>query len=185
MRASADADFAQPTYLGGVNRPKRPLVCTRNVRIALISASAVLLVLGIAACGGRSSASKTGQNASRGAKTRTGATNTSASRAPARPMRATLVGQNHNPTVNRPWAYTVTLTEAKGRPVSGTVDIEFVFNGLVVGRDTPPTHPITSGRWRDTLKFPATAAGRPLAMRAVVHSALGSRTLDWPIEVKK
>jgi hypothetical protein len=169
-----------------VNRRTRPLLYSISAGTAPIGASAVLLLVGIAACGGNgSSASKTQQSATRATTTRTAATNTSASRAPVRPMRATLVGENHHPTVNLPWAYAVTLTDAKGRPMSGTVDIEFVFNSLVVGRDTPPTHKITNGHWRDTLTFPATAADRPLAVRAVVQSILGSRTLDWPIKVKK
>ena len=71
-----------------------------------------------------------------------------------------------------------------GQPLSGTVDIEFVFGGQVVGRDTPPTHTVVNGGWHDTLKFPATAVGMPLTFRAVVHTRLASVTLDWPVTVR-
>jgi hypothetical protein len=36
----------------------------------------------------------------------------------------------------------------------------------------------------DTLKFPAAAAGMPLTFQAVVHTRLGSITLDWPVTVR-
>jgi hypothetical protein len=79
----------------------------------------------------------------------------------------------------------VQVTDASGHPLSGTVDIEFVFSGQVVGRDTPPTHPIENGRWQAKLKFPAAAVGTPLTLRAVVHTRVGTITLDWPITVQK
>jgi hypothetical protein len=87
--------------------------------------------------------------------------------------------------MNVGWSYSVRVTDAAGNPLSGTVDVEFVFGGQVVGRDTPPTHPVTNGRWHDTLKFPAAAVGMPLTFQTVVHTRLGSITLDWPITVKK
>jgi hypothetical protein len=71
------------------------------------------------------------------------------------------------------------VSDAAGHPLSGTVEIEFV----VVGRDTPSSHPVANGRWRDTMTFPADAVGHPLTFRAVVHTRGGSITLDWPITV--
>ncbi len=68
--------------------------------------------------------------------------------------------------------------------MSGTVELEFVFSGQVVGRDTPPSHPITDGRWHDVLKFPAPAVGVALIVRAVVHTRVGSATLDWSVKVR-
>jgi len=102
-----------------------------------------------------------------------------------RPMRATPVGENQNPTVNKAWGYTVTATDAKSRPLSGTVDTEFTFNGTVVGHDTPPTHTIKDGRWHDVLEFPPDSIGEPIDLQAVVHTTLGSLMLDWPVKVKK
>ncbi len=87
--------------------------------------------------------------------------------------------------VGRPWAYSVRVTDASGHPLSGRIDIEFVFAGTVVGHDTPPTHPLTKGRWHDVLRFPAEAVGHALTFRAVVHTAKGSVTLNWPVTVAK
>jgi hypothetical protein len=98
-------------------------------------------------------------------------------------IHAVLRAENHSPHVNRPWPYSLRVTDAAGQPLSGKVDIEFVFAGTVVGRDTPPTHPVRQGRWHDNLRFPAAAVGHPLTFRAVVHTAHGSATLDWPVTV--
>jgi hypothetical protein len=79
----------------------------------------------------------------------------------------------------------VTAADGKGQPLSGTVEVEFTLGGQIVGRDTPPTHPITNGRWHDNLKFPAQAVGIPLVFRVVVHTVVGSMTLDWPVKVQR
>jgi hypothetical protein len=36
----------------------------------------------------------------------------------------------------------------------------------------------------ETLKFPTAAVGVPLELQAIVHTTLGSLTLDWPITVQ-
>jgi hypothetical protein len=101
------------------------------------------------------------------------------------PVRGTLRGENHAPRINQDWAYSINVTDASGGPLSGKVEVQFVFGGQVVGRDTPPSHPVTNGRWHDTLKFPAAAVGMPLTFQAVVHTRLGSITLDWPVTVRQ
>jgi hypothetical protein len=99
------------------------------------------------------------------------------------PVRASLTGENHAPHQGTGWSYRVRVRNASGRALSGTVDIEFAFGGQVVGRDTPPTHPVTHGSWHDRIVFPPASVGQPLTVRAVVHTALGAVTLDWPIKV--
>ena len=79
------------------------------------------------------------------------------------------------------WHYSVLATDPGGRPLSGSVDTEFVFNGQVVGREAPPTHPLKNGRLDDKVTFPAQAIGIPLTFRVVVHTPTGSVTLDWPV----
>jgi hypothetical protein len=101
------------------------------------------------------------------------------------PVRGTLHAPDHAPKVSRRWLYSITVTNAAGHPLSGTVDIEFVYGGQVVGHDTPPTHPVRNGRWHDYLQFPAQAVGFPLTFRAVVHTSLGSITLDWPVRAQR
>jgi hypothetical protein len=148
--------------------------------------SAVLLALALAACGGGGHRSTTKSQTTTPSTTSTSQTPaTGASSVTSGPVRGTLSAQNHAPKVGKSWRYSVTLTDAAGHPVSGTVDIEFVFGEQVVGRDTPPTHPVRNGHWTDTLKFPTDAVGEPLTFQAVVHTGVGSITLDWPITVQR
>lgn len=100
-------------------------------------------------------------------------------------MRAMLHGENHDPTVNKAWEYSVLATDAGGQPLSGTVATEFVYSGQIVGRETPASHALSKGRLNDNLTFPAAAVGQPLSVQVVVHTHLGSVTLDWPVEVRR
>ncbi len=168
----------------------RPIAC---------AALATAIACALSACGGGSSSSSTTSSAGASQTTGAGATNSTAGSATTSsggtptssggasvttgPIRAVLHAENHSPHVNRPWPYSVRVTDAAGRPLGGRVDIEFVFGGQVVGRDTPPTHPLSKGRWHDNLKFPPDALGEPLSVRAVVHVPHGSVTLNWPISV--
>ena len=147
-----------------------------------MAVSLIVLVLGGTACGGKS---KTTTTKTRTATTRTTTTTTPTSSVSTGPVHGGLTAENHGPVVNKDWRYSLTVTDAAGHPLSGTVDIEFMFSGAVVGRDTPPTHPVTNGRWHDTVRFPADAVGEPLTFRAVVHTHRGSITLDWPITVRQ
>lgn len=146
----------------------------------------LLLALPLAACGASKSKSATSQ-------TTTTTPPPTATPTPAGgsatvttgPVHGTLSGQDHAPKVNRAWRYSLEVTDVTGHPLSGTVDIEFMFGGQVVGRDTPPTHRVTEGRWHDTIEFPATAVGVALTFRAVVRTRLGSISLDWPVTVRR
>ena len=101
------------------------------------------------------------------------------------PVRATLRGADHTPVVKRNWPFSVTVTDAAGHPLSGTLDVQFVYGGQVVGRDTPPTHRLTNGRWHENLQFPSAAVGIPLTFQVVAHTSPGTVTLDWPVRVKQ
>jgi hypothetical protein len=99
-------------------------------------------------------------------------------------VRAWLHGENHDPTINTLWHYSVAATDASGVPLSGTVDTEFVYGGMVVGRETPPTHQLTHGRLNDSITFPPASTGVSLELRVVVHTKLGTVTLDWPVKAR-
>lgn len=77
------------------------------------------------------------------------------------------------------------VTDASGKPLSGTVDTEFTFAGLVVGHESPPVHRLQNGVFHDRFSFPASAVGHPLAVVTVVRTAAGSVALGWPVNVKK
>jgi hypothetical protein len=153
----------------------------------VVVVGAVVFALALSACGGSKQGSTTTKSptTSSSSTSTTQTTATGASSVTTGPVRATLSAQDHSPKTGQDWRYSVTVTDASGHPLSGTVDIEFAFGGVVVGRDTPPTHPVKNGHWSDTLKFPADAVGHPLTFQAVVHTTAGSITLDWPIQVQK
>lgn len=159
-------------------KPQRPRVTLRQLAMAM---SLIVLGLGDTACGGTSKTTTTKTHPA----TTTTTTTTTTSSVSTGPVHGRLTAENHAPVVNKDWHYSLTVTDAAGHPLSGTVDIEFVFSGVVVGRDTPPTHPVTNGSWHDTVRFPAASVSKPLTFRAVIHTRLGSITLDWPIMVRQ
>jgi hypothetical protein len=101
------------------------------------------------------------------------------------PVHAQLTGQTHTPVAKKNWTYTVTASDAHGRPLTGSVETEFAFQGTVVGKEVPPTHPLKHGRMTDVLQFPAEAVGNGIELQAVVHTPQGSVTLHWPVTVRK
>jgi len=105
--------------------------------------------------------------------------------APPHPIDATLVGENHAPTVGKPWTYYVTVTDAQGSKLSGTETTQYTFNGVVVGTEKPTNVRFTDGVYRDTIEFPAAAVGYPLDVQTVIHVSLGTVTRDWPIVVHR
>ncbi len=140
---------------------------------------AALLLTGVTACGSSSKSrsvsttSPTATTASGGATVTTG------------PVHATLHGADHNPTVGKNWPYSVRVSDASGHPLSGTVKIQFVFGGTVVGTDRPAVHPVKNGLWHDNLMYPKAAVGYPLMLQAVVRTSAGSVTLNWPVTVRQ
>ena len=171
--------------------------CMRPDKLGVASfLAAAVLSTGLAGCGGSSSGSASSTAASTStsttattATTVTTVTSSTQSQGAASvtsgSVRGALRGENHAPKVKQSWRYSVAVSDAAGHPLSGTVDIEFAFAGQVVGRDTPPTHPVVDGHWHDTIEFPADAIGMPLSLQAVVHTRLGSITLDWPVTVSR
>jgi hypothetical protein len=146
-------------------------------RVALVAA---LLPFAVAACGG------SGHTPSTTSKT-TAPTTTSSGRSPSSSasVKATLTGQNHDPVIKKHWTYTVTVADVHGHPLSGTTDTGFAFQGNVVGHEKPRYHTIKDGHLRDTIEFPPDSVGVPLELHVVVHTKLGSVTLEWPVTSKK
>ncbi len=164
---------------------------SKQRKLAVAALVAGVLSTGLAGCGGSTSSSTSSATTHSSSTTSAAPTTTSSTHSQSAasvatgPVRGALHAENHAPTVKQNWRYSVVASDAAGRPLSGAVDIEFVFAGQVVGRDTPPTHPVAHGHWQDTIQFPADAVGMPLTFQAVVHTRLGSITLDWPITVKR
>lgn len=77
-------------------------------------------------------------------------------------------------------------TDASGRPLSGSVETDFVVSGIgVVGKETPAVHQLRNGTLHDSLTFPPAALGHPIMLVTVVHTSAGSVALGWPVNVTK
>lgn len=155
----------------------RPNRCGPLLALALTSVT-------LAACGGSSH-----HSATRSVKASTTAGGSASSSGGASiatgPVHATLRGENHTPTIEKKWIYTVTATDAQGHPLSGTVLTEFAFEGTVEGKEAPPVHQLKNGHLKDVINYPADSVGYPLELQAVVRTHAGTVTLDWPIKVHK
>ena len=135
-------------------------------------------VLAVAACG---SGSKKSTSTTAAARTTSQSNSASVTTGP---VHATLTAPNHTPTAGKNWPYSVYVTDASGKPLSGTVSAQFGFGGRIVGRASPAVAPLKNGRWHDLLQFPSAAVGFPLTFQVVVHTSAGSVTLSWPVSVK-
>ena len=155
------------------------MASVRSWRTAILLA-AIALTLEMTSCGGGSS--KSSRTAVSSSPSQSSAPGTPATAVATGPVRARLVCANHAPKVGKGWPYSVHVSDASGRPLSGSVDIEFTFAGQVVGRDSPPTHPIKNGLWHDVLTFPRASLGYQLLFQTVVHTKLGSVTLGCPVK---
>jgi hypothetical protein len=100
-------------------------------------------------------------------------------------MRAWLHAVGHAPKAGTLWNYRVLATDSGNHPLAGTTESEFAFGGVVVGRESPPRHSLKNGRLNDNITFPARSVGVPLTFQVVVHTHLGTVTLDWRVKAQK
>jgi hypothetical protein len=144
----------------------------------------VVLAFAAAGCGGASK-SKLSTTPTTQRTATTSPSPTGASTVTTGPVRGTLTAPDHAPVAGKLWPYMVKVTDASGKPLPGTVDTEFAFAGQVVGRESPPTHPLVNGALSDMVTWPPQSVGQPLVLQTVVHTSLGSITLDWPVTPRR
>ena len=105
-------------------------------------------------------------------------------------LKVVLKGQDHHPVVGKTWSYSVTVTNAAGKPVACRIHLQMLFGGVSVGEIG--THNVKNGVWKETIvahgpdAFPVTAVGQPLVLQATV-TAKGYLTAKarWSIAVVK
>jgi hypothetical protein len=104
----------------------------------------------------------------------------------AAPLKVTLAGLSHTPTVKARHYYTVRATEA-GKPVAAKLTEIFVDP---IGGKHPVTYGTTSkpirnwpfkGSFRDFLVFPASGRGVTLTFRVTVVAGKLRRTIDFKV----
>ncbi|WP_259311625.1 hypothetical protein [Capillimicrobium parvum] len=108
---------------------------------------------------------------------------------------AQLKAPNHSPKGGaKSWRITVSARTRSGQPLRATAVYKFLYNGQVVSTQNPwPGHSKGGprpwsfrGSYRDTILWPARAAGYPITFRVVVSSpGRGSVNLDWKVRVRR
>jgi len=106
-------------------------------------------------------------------------------------LHVVLKGQSHHPVVGKTWSYSVTVTNAAGKPVASKIHLQMLLAGMSVVGEVG-VHVVKNGVWKETIvahgpdAFPLTAVGQPLVLQATV-TAKGYATAKarWPIVVKK
>jgi hypothetical protein len=102
-------------------------------------------------------------------------------------IRVTISSPTHHPKVNVGWPVTITVTNAAGKPVAGTLTMD-VFAGAA------GTYPIDSGahyhfvgRWHEPasnlITWPVTSEGYPLAFEVIVKAQGETVRKRWAIDV--
>ncbi len=99
------------------------------------------------------------------------------------PLAATLKPSTHTPKVNAKWPITVTATLG-GKPAHATAEYEFLFGPVVVSTQYPRNnkHYSFTGKFSDTLVFPAASVGQPLTLRVVIKAQGHTVNLNWSIK---
>ena len=104
-------------------------------------------------------------------------------------LHVVIRGQDHHPLVGKTWHYSVTVTNAAGKPVASKIHLQFLFNGFPVGQIG--THVVKNGFWQETFGtpghpgFPAAARTQALVIEAIVTAkGYAVAKAHWPIVVK-
>jgi len=125
--------------------------------------AAIVLALGVSACGGGSKSDSS----------------TDGARPPA--PRVTLAAPTHRPVAGAPWPIRISARGPSGESLAAVVRYQYLFGGAVVARRSRYRF---RGSFRDTIRWPARSVGLPLTFRAVVSTSLGTRRLDYDVQVK-
>ena len=126
----------------------------------------LVVALSLLGCGGGGSSSDTSATGS-------------APQAP--PFVATLDAPTHQPVANAAWPITITARTPGGRPLRATVTYDYLFAGRVVARRSRYRF---TGTFHDVIRWPPRSLSFPLTFRAVVTTRLGTRNLDYQVQVK-
>ncbi|HET8672357.1 MAG TPA: hypothetical protein VFL87_01880 [Thermoleophilaceae bacterium] len=103
---------------------------------------------------------------------------------------ARMTVATHTPRANHKVPVKIVVRTRSGRRLSGTVQYHFIVGGGVVGTrschntGSVPCH-FRRGIYRDTIKFPPMAEGYRITFQAVVKTNLGTKKLNYWIQVRR
>jgi hypothetical protein len=98
-----------------------------------------------------------------------------------RGVTATLHAGTRHPKVGRPWPIRFTVTRG-GRAARAGLSYQYLFGGQVVAHTS---HYTFTGHFLDVFRWPSSAAGYPLTLRAVIVSEGATIDLDYPVQVTR
>jgi hypothetical protein len=97
-----------------------------------------------------------------------------------------LYAPTHRPKAGMRWPIRITVRDARGHAVRGTVRYAFLYQGEVVLRQDPKVDRTFVGVFRDRhLAWSKRTIGLALTFRAVVDTRLGQANLDYPVKVHR
>ena len=106
-------------------------------------------------------------------------------------LHVVLKGQDHHPVVGKTWSYSVTVTNAAGKPVASKIHLQMLLAGMSVVGEVG-VHVVKNGVWKETIvahgpdAFPLTAVGQPLVLQATVTAkGYAPAKARWAISVVK
>lgn len=102
-------------------------------------------------------------------------------------LRVTISSPTHHPKVNVGWPVTITVTNAAGKPVAGTLTMDVLFMGAVVGKiDNGAVYHVV-GSWHEragnAITWPAASKGEPLTFEVIVKALAQTVRKSWAIDV--
>jgi hypothetical protein len=102
---------------------------------------------------------------------------------------ARMTVPTHTPKARKPWAVKIVAKTARGHKLRGTVQYIFMSQGQEVaragchpGKTTPCAF---KGTYKDVVRWPVKSVGIRLTFRAVVKTKLGTKNLDWWVQVRR
>jgi hypothetical protein len=113
----------------------------------------------------------------------------------AAPIQAKLTTTGGTPTVDAPWRYTLTVRDARGRPLAARAKLQLLLGRTVVGcwkgGGMAQCFSPAAGDWiafkgarSGVLRFPAQSVGVKLTFQATVKAAGQTRRLRAPVTVQ-
>jgi hypothetical protein len=99
----------------------------------------------------------------------------------------TISSPTHHPKVNVGWPVTITVTNAAGKPVAGTLTMDVLFMGAAVGKiDNGAVYRFV-GSWHEragnAITWPAASKGEPLSFEVIVKALGETARKSWAIDV--
>jgi hypothetical protein len=101
---------------------------------------------------------------------------------------ARMTVPTHRPKARKAWPVKI-VAKAGSRKLRGTVQYHFLYKGQVVSTagchpSRPDPCPFT-GTYRDVVRWPVKAVGHRLTFQATVKTKLGTKNLNWWVQVRR